>query len=57
MLVRPMRLDEGIGDNSEIRFKTRMDMLNSFIDEYEKYFKDRIERGLTTMFRNLKKRC
>ena len=26
----------------------RMDMLNSFIDEYEKYFKDRIERGLTT---------
>jgi len=26
----------------------RMDILNSFIDEYEKYFKDRIERGLTT---------
>lgn len=26
----------------------RIDVLNSFIDEYEKYFKDRMEKGLTT---------
>jgi effector-binding domain-containing protein len=36
-------------DNMDVEGITyRMDMLNSFIDEYEKYFKDRIERGLTT---------
>lgn len=26
----------------------RIDVLNSFIDEYEKYFKDRMDKGLTT---------